>query len=89
MGDRVELPINMKIKYLFYNKKYEEVTKVENLEKAKELWEQFGDISINDNDEIEEPFLDFSIGTNRFEIWEWFEEKFNISVAVDLMGFDS
>lgn len=61
---------------------------MENLEKAKELWEQFGDIPINDNDEIEEPFLDFPVGTNRFEIWEWFEEKFNISIAVDLMGFD-
>ena len=62
---------------------------MENLEKAKELWEEFGDIPSNNNDEIEEPFLDFPVGTDRFVIWKWFEEKFNISVAVDLMELDN
>lgn len=28
----------------------------------------------------------FPTGTNREEIWHWFEEQFNISVAKDLMG---
>ena len=28
---------------------------------------------------------DFPIGTHREEIWYWFEERFNISVAKDLM----
>lgn len=45
-----------------------------------DLWQDFGDIPINDNDEIEESFLDFPKGTNRFEIWHWFEETFQISV---------
>lgn len=52
----------------------------------KTLWEQLGDIPINDNDEIDEKFLDFPKGTDRFEIWHWFEETFNVSVAKDLMG---
>ena len=62
----------------------EEILKTE-LEKAKELWEQFGDIPIDDNDCIVEPFKQFPIGTDRFEIWHWFEREFNVSVAKDLM----
>ena len=51
----------------------------------RKLWEILGDIPVNDN-EIEEPFLHFEVGTDRFEIWYWFEETFNLSVAKDLMG---
>jgi hypothetical protein len=45
---------------------------------ALELWAEAENIPINDNDEILEPFLDFEVGTNRFEIWHWFEEHFDI-----------
>ena len=38
------------------------------------------------DDEIDEPFLHFEIGTDKFEIWHWFEDEFDISVAKDLMG---
>lgn len=53
--------------------------------KAKVLWELLGEILINNNDEIEEPFLHFESGTNRFKIWQWFEEEFDVSVVEDLM----
>ena len=33
-----------------------------------------GNIPINDNDEIEEDFLDFPIGTHKEDIWQWFDE---------------
>lgn len=52
---------------------------------AKELWEQLGDIPVNDNGEIEEEFLHFEIGADTNEIWHYFEEEFNLSVADDLM----
>lgn len=55
------------------------------LAKAKDLWKILGNIPVNENDEIEESFLDFPIGTDKFEIWHWFEEEFNLSVAKDLM----
>ena len=42
-----------------------------------QLWEEFGDIPINDDDEIEEEFLEFEVGTDRFEIWHWFEDTFD------------
>jgi hypothetical protein len=51
---------------------------------AKELWAKFGDTPINDADEIEAPFLHFEAGTDRFEIWHWFEETFNCSIVDDL-----
>lgn len=40
-----------------------------------DLWHAFDDIPINDRDEIEEPFMDFSTGTNRFDVWHWFDER--------------
>ena len=62
-----------------------------------ELWEEFGDIPMNPETEcIEEPFTPryqnservratFPAGTFREDIWHWFEEEFQISIAVDLM----
>lgn len=59
----------------------------ENIEQAKKLWEQFEDVPMNPETEcIESDWKGFPIGTNREEIWHWFEEQFNISVAKDLMG---
>lgn len=46
-----------------------------------ELWELFSICPVNDDDKIEMEFLHFPIGTNRFDIWLWFEETFDISVV--------
>lgn len=45
------------------------------------LWGIFGDVWINDFDEIEEEFLGFPVGTDRFEIWHWFDEHYSGGVA--------
>jgi hypothetical protein len=52
----------------------------------KKLWQKLGEIAVNEEDEIEDSFLHFEKGTDKQEIWHWFEEKFNISVAKDLMN---
>lgn len=53
---------------------------------AKELWEEFEEIQMNPETLcIEEEWHGFSIGTFREDIWKWFEEKFNVSVAEDLI----
>lgn len=44
------------------------------------LWLLFGDIPINDQDEIEEEFFGFPVGTNRFDIWHWFDERYTDGV---------
>ena len=54
-------------------------------DKVIKLWEELGDISIDKDECIEQKFHSFEIGTERSEIWYWFEETFQISVAKDLM----
>lgn len=47
-----------------------------------ELWEEFGDVPMDpDTEEIEAPFLCFPVGTNREEVWEWFDERYSRGVA--------
>lgn len=55
------------------------------LDDARALWRKLGDTPINDDGELEEPFLQFEIGTPREDIWHWFETVFNLSVHDDLM----
>lgn len=53
---------------------------------VKDLWEEFGDIPMDpETEEIEESWKHFLPGTHREDIWHWFEEHFDISVA-ELMG---
>lgn len=44
------------------------------LKTLQELWDMFSNVPINDEDEIEEDFLNFKAGTSRFEVWHWFDE---------------
>ncbi len=39
------------------------------------LWLEFVNIPIDSNDEIETDFQFWETGTNRFEIWDWFDNK--------------
>lgn len=61
------------------------------LQTAQKIWEHFGDVPVDEDDNIDEDFeipeLDvfFEKGTDKFEVWHWFEETFDISVAKDLM----
>lgn len=69
-----------------------------NLEQAKLLWAQLGDVPINEEEEIDIDWtaewtigslthsVPFAKGTDKYEIWYWFEEEFDLSVAEDLMG---
>jgi len=45
------------------------------------LWKKLGNIPVNEEEQIDEPFEDFEAGTDVHYIWDWFEEKFNISVG--------
>lgn len=54
---------------------------------VEELWETLEDIPMNPETEcIEESWLHFKKGTFREDIWHWFEETFNVSVAKLLYG---
>lgn len=51
----------------------------------KQLWDDFSDTPVNDNDDTEAAFMCFPAGTDRFEIWHWFEERCPVSLYTDLM----
>lgn len=46
-----------------------------NLATLPELWEQFSNIPVNNDDEIEEDFLCFEKGTSKFDVWRWFDDR--------------
>lgn len=57
------------------------MVKIIELPELETLWAQLGDIPVNDNDGIDQDFLHFPKGTDKLEIWHWFEarnEKFQI-----------
>lgn len=50
--------------------------------KLEQLWKELEDVPMNpDTEEMEEEFLHFPEGTNREEIWEWFDERHSKGVA--------
>lgn len=51
-----------------------------------ELWEMFSEIPIDNDDEIEEPFLCFPAGTPRLEVWRWFDARCPNSLSKDLLN---
>lgn len=59
---------------------------------AKRLWEQLGNIPVDEDDTLEEDFIVhelnivFEKGIDKLEVWSWFEERFDLSVAKDLMN---
>ena len=54
--------------------------------KFRDLWLKLKDIPVNNNGEIETPFLHFNIGTDREDIWHWLEDYFDICIGDILTG---
>ena len=53
----------------------------------RELWGFFGDVPMDpDTETIEEGFLGFPPGTNREDIWHWFDERYSKGVYSLLYG---
>ncbi len=51
------------------------------------LWKEFGSVPMNPETEcIEEEWHGFAAGTFREDIWKWFEDTFQLSIATDLMN---
>jgi hypothetical protein len=60
-------------------KKNSELTSSE----LKKLWEEFSNVPINSEDEIEGVFYWWEKGTYRFDIWHWFDESLTNGLVVD------
>jgi hypothetical protein len=57
-----------------------------NSQELEKLWQIFGEISIDNTDVILEEFLGFPEGTDRIEIWHWFDENYTEGVAALMNG---
>lgn len=52
-----------------------------------ELWKQLEDLPMDpDTEKTEEPFLSFPAGTDREEIWHWFDERHSKGISYLLYG---
>lgn len=56
------------------------------IDQLKRLWEEFADVPVNNDDGIEQKFLDFERGTDRMEIWKWFDDHCPNGLVKDLLG---
>jgi hypothetical protein len=48
------------------------------------LWDKLGNVPTNENDEIEIPFEHFCEGSEKYEIWNWFEWMFNVKLGDEI-----
>ena len=53
---------------------------------VEELWLELGNVIVNEDDEIEQDWKHFPAGTDKFTIWHWIEETYDVSIAVDLFN---
>lgn len=75
-----------KITYAEYSTIFDGLEEIETLEERdsdlEKLWADFEDLSMNPDTEcIEESFLDFPAGTEREEIWRFFDRRHSKGVA--------
>lgn len=53
----------------------------------KQLWGNFANIPINDDDKIEEDFYIWEKGTEKMDIWHWFDDNHSKGI-VKLMNLE-
>ncbi|MBL0711431.1 MAG: hypothetical protein JJV99_10525 [Colwellia sp.] len=51
---------------------------------AQILWGILADRTVDEDDNLDEDFLHFKAGTYKFDIHNWFEDYFDVSIAKDL-----
>ena len=49
------------------------------------IWNKLGNVPVDANNEIEEQFEHFPVGTERTEIWHWFEWFFDIQLGGNVL----
>lgn len=50
------------------------------------LWEAFGDIPIDEEECIDTDFAQWEKGTDRFDIWHWFDENHSKGIKYLMPG---
>jgi len=63
-----------------------ETCEKESLRVVQSLWADFGNIIVDEDDNIEQGWKHFSAGTSKIDIWRWIEKEYNVFIAEDLMN---
>lgn len=50
-----------------------------------QLWEELEDIPVNNDDELEVDYMQFTAGTSKFYVWHWFDERCPNNLHDDLL----
>jgi hypothetical protein len=58
--------------------------KTMSFEELERLWNDFEDVPIDKDECIDKPFHIWCKGTDRYEIWHWFDDSNGL--AIDFMG---
>lgn len=53
------------------------------------IWEEFGDVCIDDEERIDSSFCGWEFGTSREEIWHWFDAQYAEHGGVHALMFPS
>lgn len=54
----------------------------------KNLWEEFSNIALDEEENIDEDFYIWKKGTDRDTIWHWFDDNYSSGLAIGLMELD-
>jgi hypothetical protein len=52
-----------------------------NIKELKKLWKELEEISVDSDDRIERDFYLWEKGTDKFDIWHWFDEELPQGIA--------
>lgn len=82
---------NYPVEYQAYSVIFDALGEIEPLadrdNELEELWTQFSDVPMGPDTEcIEEAFGEFPAGTNREDIWHWFDERHSKGIAYLMYG---
>lgn len=75
-----------KLDYADYSTIFDAINEFDTLterdEELEALWEQLADVPANpDTEKLEEPYLHFPVGTDKEDIWRWFDKRHSQGVA--------
>lgn len=56
------------------------------IEELNKLWDEFSEVPVDNNDGFEREFHGFKAGTDRMEVWSWFDRKGPSGLVKDLLG---
>lgn len=55
---------------------------------VKNLWEEFANVALDEEENIDEDFYIWKKGTDRDTIWHWFDNNYSSGLAKGLMGLE-